>query len=350
MSLSHLNIHHVRTISTAHITPHPRFNIFYGANGRGKTSLLEAIYLLSTGHSFRTREAASLISHGEEALTVFARTERDESISIQKSRTKNTQVKINQETCCRSSDLALFLPCQVFHHGIFHIIDEGPATRRALLDWGLFHVKPSYHALWKDYRRVIKQRNALLRQKASSQQCAPWDNLLVDLAYELDLLRFDYVQSWSAEFYKKMSELSDFPCTLHYYKGWDKKGTGASLKSILTDQFERDSQAQYTHSGAHHADLSFESSHLKAKSFFSRGQQKIMLIALKLAQAGLLTKPCVYLFDDLTAELDQNHIQRLMVCLHKTTGQFFITALDEQPLGSLISDQEGLSFSMECFT
>lgn len=352
MSLTHLNVHHVRNIAQAQLALHPRFNVFCGANGSGKTSLLEAIYLLGTGHSFRTRETASLIRQGESALTVFARTHMQDSISIQKSLTSHTTVKINQQPCNRSSELAYFLPCQSFYQDIFHIIDEGPAVRRGLLDWGLFHVKQSYLAIWKDYRRVIKQRNALLRQKASAQQCEPWNHLLVNLASQLDVMRAEYFYDWSAAFQSIVAQLTDTPCTIRYYKGWDKKNTGKDLATILKEQFVSDTQAQYTHSGAHHADIIFETTSLHPRQSLSRGQQKIILIACKLAQAQLLSKPCVYLFDDIAAELDAHHLQRFIACLRQIKGQFFLTAIDASAFRPLIAEEDARYFLIEkgCFT
>ena len=354
MSLTHLNIHHVRNISTASLTLHPRYNVFHGSNGSGKTSVLEAIYLLGTGHSFCTREISSLSHHGEPALTVFARTNTEESVSIQKSLSSPTQVKLNQQHCQRSSELAHFLPCQAFYQDIFQIIDEGPSVRRSLLDWGLFHEKQSYHGLWKDYRRVIKQRNALLRQKAKQQQFAPWNKMLVELAVELDSMRAEYFFDWSVIFQTLLGQLTNTPCTIHYYKGWDKKASGKELSVILNEQFDSDLHSQYTHSGAHHADILFDSAALKAKQSLSRGQQKIILIALKLAQAQLLPKPCVYLFDDIAAELDAMHLLRFIDCLSHIKGQFFLTAIDPSyllnSLGS--SDSEAAVFAIDsgCFT
>lgn len=352
MSLSILNVHHVRNIPAASLTLHPRYNIFHGANGSGKTSVLEAIYLLGTGHSFCTREIASLIRHGEPALTVFARTHADESVSIQKSLANPTLVKLNQQPCQRSSELAHFLPCQAFYQDIFQIMDEGPSIRRSLLDWGLFHVKQSYHTLWKDYRRVIKQRNALLRQKAAQPQFDPWNKMLIELATELNALRADYFRDWSDAFQTLLAQLTDTPCSIAYYKGWDKKATGKPLATILNEQFESDLHQQYTHSGAHQADILFDSAALKAKQSLSRGQQKIILIALKLAQTQLLPKPCVYLFDDIAAELDAHHLQRFVNCLSQIHGQFFLTAIDPTYMLKFLNKNEVTIFEINngCFT
>ena len=333
MRIKELNIHHLRHIESARLHCDPKFNLIYGPNGSGKTSLLESIYLLSSGHSFRTREISPLVRHGENSLTVFARTISDETVSIQKSLSGPTQVKLNGQSCFSSSVLAHFLPCQVFYQDIFQVIDAGPLVRRMVLDWGLFHVEPSYHTVWKNYKLVLKQRNALLRQKANKTMFIPWDKQLVELGNELHQMRQAYFERWTEVFYSILLELTDVPCTIHYFKGWDKKGTGQSLDELLAEQFVQDQQRQFTHVGAHQADILFDLSSKKAKLLLSRGQQKIVLIALKLAQARLVPTDCIYLFDDVSAELDAQHLDRLFACLQSIDGQLFLTAIDESIFG-----------------
>ena len=343
-SLSDLVINHLRNISSAKLSLNPQCNFFHGDNGSGKTSLLEAIYLLGTGHSFRTREISPLVTHGAESLTIFARTSTDETISIQKSLSGPTQVKLNRQSCFSSSELARFLPCQIFYQDIFQIIDAGPLVRRTLLDWGLFHVEPSYLAVWKDYRTVLKQRNALLRQKASASHFVPWDMKLVELAVEMDRMRALYFEQWALHFHVFLEKLTNVPCSISYFKGWDRKGSGKSLSNTLAEQLPQDMQRQYTGVGAHQADLIFDLSSKKAKLLLSRGQQKIVLIALKLAQASMVKRPCIYLFDDIAAELDSIHLSRLIECLSDIEGQLFITSMDN----GLMSKFQG-RFSFESF-
>ncbi len=330
MTIHELQVHHLRCITSARFQFHPRCNLFYGANGSGKTSLLEAIYVLSSGHSFRTREISPLVTFDADALTVFARTISDETVSIQKSLSGPTVVKLNGQSCYNSSELARFLPCQVFYQDIFQIIDAGPSVRRTLLDWGLFHVEQSYHSLWKNYRMVLKQRNALLRQRANRTHFIPWDKQLVELGHQLDEMRASYFKKWEALFHKILPQLTDIPCQISYFKGWDKKGVGKSLEDVLDEQFDSDLQRQFTHSGAHQADVYFDLSTKKAKLLLSRGQQKIVLIALKLAQADLVKKERIYLLDDMAAELDAEHLHRLIKRLAVVDGQLFVTAMDEK--------------------
>ena len=327
MSIERLNIHNLRNLKAVNLSLDARCNVFYGPNGSGKTSLLESVYLLGAGHSFRSRDVSSLISTDSSSFVVYGKTFSNETVSIQKSK-DGTFVRLNQRPCSRSSELASFLPCQVFYQDIFEIINAGPSVRRSLLDWGLFHVKQSYHDTLKSYRRILKQRNSLLRQKAAFSLFAPWNKSLVDAAYLLDASRREYIESWSLKFNQVLAELTDLPCDMRYEKGWDKKQKGTSLGDILIEQFDLDVARQYTHSGAHQADISLVLPSLNAKLNLSRGQQKLILIALKISQALLLDKPCIYLFDDITLELDKAHIQRLFKLLETIPGQFIFSTID----------------------
>lgn len=335
MSLTHLNIHGLRNIGCESFTLDARLNLICGPNGTGKTSFLEAIYLLSCGRSFRSRETLPLIRFESESLTLFARTNQNETISFQRTRSGETKVRLNQQPCLKSSELAHFLPCQLFYQDMFQIIDAGPAIRRGVLDWGMFHVEHSFHTLWKNHRQVLKQRNALLRQKAPSFQFQPWNKQLVELSTEIDGLRQQYFKEWVVLFQFYLNKLTFASCDLGYYKGWDKKNSGKSLAVILEEQFASDLHRQFTQSGAHQADLYFETQTLRSKQFLSRGQQKMILIALKLAQTSMLAKPCIYLMDDIAAELDPHHLEKLIRCLAEVNGQFFITSLQESPLFDL---------------
>ncbi len=338
MSLSFLQIQNVRSLKSARFNLHPQLNLIVGPNGSGKTSFLEAIYLLGTGHSFRTREIKPLVATQSDCLTVFARTNDEQSISIQKSPTSTTQVRLNGYPCQTSSELAYFLPCQVFYQDLFQIIDAGPAIRRSLLDWGLFHVEPSYHLLLKEYKRALKQRNSLLRQKAKESYFEPWNLILNDLALKLDIFRANYMILLEEEFHKILPLLSDFDCSLQYYKGWDRKGTHKTLISQLKESYQLDLQRQFTQYGAHQADIAIDTNDRKAKHYLSRGQQKIVLIALKLAQTSLMKRDCVYLCDDLPSEIDKVHLERLFTLINKTKGQFFITAINQSALPEIFNE------------
>lgn len=346
MILTALKIHHLRNISAAHLLLNSRFTFITGPNGSGKTSILEALYLLSCGHSFRSREISPIITHGQTTLTVFARAENQNTISIQKSCSEPTQIKLNNQFCTSTSQLAYSLPCQVFYSDIFQIIDAGPSVRRSVLDWGLFHVKPNYLTLWKEYKKVLKHRNALLKKHAPYAHFIPWDQQLSHLANQLDELRQDYFELWKVRFYEVLQQLTDSPCSIHYFKGWDKKQTGKSLELILAEHFNGDNQKLYTQYGAHQADILIESNDVKARQVLSRGQQKIILIALKLAQGELLDHQCLYLFDDLASELDDTHQKKVLNYLASKHGQYVITAVNEMDTIAGLTKEQFYSYSL----
>ena len=332
MKLNAIQITNLRNIRSAKTTLHPHINFITGNNGSGKTSFLEAIYLLASGHSFRTREISALISHNQEKLVVFANTINEQYVSIQKSIKLPTIARINGQPCLTSSELAFFLPCQVIYQDIFQFIDAGPVVRRGLLDWGLFHVEHSYHSIWKDYRRALKQRNALLKQRVPNTQLLPWNKMLSSLATMLDELRRGYFLKLEQAFTEILPKLIEVECSLHYYKGWDKRNENKDLETLLNVNYEMDLARTHTHYGAHQADLSVTSSDFKVKNFLSRGQQKMILFALKFAQSTLLKEPCIYLIDDFTSELDSIHVQRLLTYIAESSHQFIITLRKELPV------------------
>jgi DNA replication and repair protein RecF len=347
MILTDLKIHHLRNISQAHLSLNSRFNFIYGCNGSGKTSILEALYLLSCGHSFRSREIAPIIAHDQQALTVFSRSIDNSTISIQKSAATPTQIKLNNQFCHSTSQLAYALPCQIFYSDIFQIIDAGPTVRRSVLDWGLFHVKQNYLIIWKEYKKVLKQRNALLKTKAPYNKFIPWDKQLSDLAAQLDDLRRNYFAQWELVFYKVLEQLSSCMCTIQYYKGWDRKNVGRSLMDVLAEHFNSDLYKQYTQYGPHQADILIHTDESKAKHVLSRGQQKIILIALKLAQSELINGDCLYLFDDLPAELDELHQRNLFDHLQNTNGQYVITSINPYEHSKIMHHSDFKQFNIE---
>ncbi|CZH32848.1 DNA replication and repair protein recF [Legionella pneumophila] len=347
MILSEVRIHNIRNIASTSFILNPNFNCITGPNGSGKTSLLEALYMLSCAHSFRSREVAPIISYGQNQLNVFAHACDESTISVQKSITDGTQIKLNNQFCCTTSQLAYALPCQVIYSDIFQIIDAGPSVRRSLLDWGLFHVKHDYLKIWKDYKRILSQRNALLKSRATYEHFIPWDQQLSQLANQLDQARNDYFLQWQPKFYQVLCDLTNISCTVEYYKGWDRKNAGQNMEELLQKSFDSDRNKLYTQYGPHQADLIISTEQYRVKHTLSRGQQKIILIALKLAQGQLLDKDCLYLIDDLAAELDDYHQRNLIKYLTQQKGQFVITNLINNNNYDILPIDSGL-FEVNC--
>lgn len=306
---------------------HPRFNFISGENGSGKTAFLEAIALLSQGQSFRMREMSPLIQFGQSQCALMAHLIDAQTVGIQKTQAGETTVRINSRPCSRRSELVSLMPSQVIYQDIFQIIDAGPVMRRQLLDWGMFHVKPSYHEQWQQYRQALKQRNALLKQRAPLSAFAAWNFVLGELAEQLNEAREVYLEALRPLFYRLLQQLTTVTCTLNFYKGWDRTGKH-TLEVILETAHAADCMKQYTQYGPHHADLELVTCEGQVRKVFSRGQQKIVLLALKLAQAELLNKPCLYIWDDICSELDHRHLEKLTEVMEGLPGQYFISGID----------------------
>lgn len=334
MSLTALKIQALRLFSQVQFSCHPTMNIICGANGRGKTTFLEAIYLLTSGRSFRTKDTAALIAEGYSSCHLWGEMDDHTNIVLQKSLHEPMSLKLNGQACLSTSELVRMYPSQVIYQDIFQIMDAGPSVRRSLLDWGVFHVKHSYLELIKQYRKVLKHRNALLKEGVHDRYFVPWDSQLVVLAKQITSMRQDYLKMLNESFVQTLSQISDFACHLVFDKGWGKGATqrDQSLLDILLAALPQDRQYRYTRYGPHHADILFETSEHKIKHYLSRGQQKILLFSLKIAQAKILNQPCIFLIDDIYAELDDEHLQRVLEVLKKLPGQFFITCHDAEKL------------------
>jgi DNA replication and repair protein RecF len=340
MIVSSLQLNSFRCFENAFFEFHPSFNFISGPNGVGKTALLEALTLLSVGHSFRTREIQPLIQASQYDMTLFARLVGGHTLSVQKSKNVAPQIRINAQPCLRKSELNSFLPSQVIYQDLFQIIDAGPAVRRQLLDWGMFHVKPNYAVMLKQYRQALKQRNALLKIGAKQAELAPWNQTLHDLGVWIDEARAVYFSTLLPQFHNMLASLSSLECDLTYYNGWDRNAQAKPLIEMLEASYGSDLKKQYTQFGPHQADLQLNTANGKAKLYLSRGQQKIILMALRLAQAQVLDKPCLYIWDDVCAELDTIHLDRLTRLMQLIPGQFFITGIDLSQT-SLFRESEG---------
>lgn len=327
MSIHELRIHDLRCFTQLSLKFFSHLNVILAPNGSGKTTLLEALYILSCGHSFRTREITPLIRHSQSEFTIFARLFNGDSLSVHKSSVNLSRIKINQSLCKRTSELAYYLPCQIYYQDLFALMDGGPSLRRLMMDWGLFHVEHSYHQQLKQYYQILKQRNALLRQKKSKSCFEPWDRQLGKLGESIHELRQQYMVKLQSQMQIILQDLSAVQCTLSYDKGWDRRQQGGSLYEYLQAQYERDIAKGYTSSGVHQADIHFLTEALSAKKVLSRGQQKMVLIAVKLAQTELISSPCLHLLDDVFAELDHHHVDRLLQKISNMEGQFVMTML-----------------------
>lgn len=335
MHLTAIQIQHLRNIADARLDLSPGMNIIAGPNGSGKTSLLEAIYLLGRGRSFRSRHRNSLVQADFTQALVVGSLQHNTSrhrLACQITR-QDRQMRLDGKDIRRSAKLAQFFPLQFINQQSLDLVDRGPAPRRKFLDWGVFHVEPAFFPAWQRYQRVLQQRNAALRQR---QALSAWNTEFVAAGEALHEYRLAYLKDFIPVYEETRDMLLCMDVELHYARGWDEQ---LGLQASLAQQIQADQVRRFTHSGPHRADLVLEIDSEPANERLSRGQQKLLVASLALAQARLFSRrserPCVVLVDDLTAELDKQHITLLLDTLIETGAQVFVTVTDAGLLGAV---------------
>ena len=350
MYLTQLDVHQVRNLKQIRLVPSPRCNIIYGANASGKTSLLEAIYLLSVARSFRTPHIKNVIAHEAPYLQVVAKIHsaqgQNHSIGLQRSANK-TRIRIDGEDINQVAALSSLLPVQVINPDVHKILEQGPKYRRQFIDWGVFHVEHQFLNAWKTYYRILKQRNAALRQKAGLEAIKLWDGQLIQEAKQITLLRETYLQQLLPIFQQYVQKLLQLDVEISYQRGWNHD---FSLTETLGGNLEKDRLRGFTSAGPHRAELEIFYLGKPVQTVFSRGQQKLLVCAMRLAQITHLKQQnqqqSLLLVDDLAAELDIQHRRNLVDLLIDTHAQLFITATEAEAL-ELPSEIEQKMFHVE---
>ena len=333
MALTRLALSNFRNIVAADLPLAPAVNLFCGENGSGKTSLLEAVHMLGTGRSFRSRQSQGVIQYGEEALTVFGRLNNGSSLGVEKRRDGQGRIRINQAAAETSSQLASCLPLQVINSESFGALDGGPGVRRQLLDWTVFHVEHSFAGHWKAYQSALKQRNALLRRgKIDRNLLAPWERQLVQSGQLVDKLRRTVFERLYLLFKERLEDLPEAvfgELDIHYRSGW-KKDLG--LAEALQAALDGDMGQGFTRVGPHRADIRFVIHGEPAHSVLSRGQQKMAVCALRTAMASAVEGPQrpVFLVDDLPSELDKANQALFARWVASCASQVLVTGIDHR--------------------
>ncbi|MGR6979841.1 DNA replication/repair protein RecF [Testudinibacter sp. P27/CKL/0425] len=337
MALSRLIISDFRNLQAVDFEPNPGFNFIVGNNGSGKTSLLEAIYYLGHGRSFKSAVSQRIIHYDQPHFTLHARMneqQHDWALGLQKTRQGDTLVKINGEDGNKISDLAQLLPMQIISPEGLTLLNGGPAFRRAFLDWGLFHHQAEFYSAWARLRRLLKQRNAALQQSSHYAALKIWDTELSLLAHQVSDWRREYADTLRPNIEQTCKLfLPELEIQLSFHQGWDKDSHYAEL---LAQNFERDKNIGYTVAGPQKADFRFKANGLPVDDVLSRGQLKLMMCALRLAQGEHLTqtkqRSCLFLLDDFASELDQTKRALLAERLQNSGSQVFVTAITQDQL------------------
>ncbi|MDH5484031.1 MAG: DNA replication/repair protein RecF [Gammaproteobacteria bacterium] len=336
MSLQSLDICQFRNLHQVNINTDAGLNIITGLNAAGKTSLLEAIFYLSYGRSFRSSQTRDLIENHQDFFRLVSKiksSQRIHTLGIQKS-TKDQTIRIDQQNISSLSELSTLLPVIALHPDSHQLIAAGPEFRRQYLDWGVFHVEHAFIKSWKDYRKALSQRNAALRTNQPDKICSLWHQAISENAEKINLYRLAYLEQLEQSLDLISSTLfENNRVGLEYKRGWSDE---MDYQGYLEHNLQKDREKGFTQAGPHRADLKIRLDDKSAQTSISRGQQKKLVTLLKLAQLDVFVKnsdkTCILLFDDLPAELDRANRRILMEMLSSINVQLFVTAIEVEQL------------------
>ncbi len=339
MTINRLLINNLRNLKSVDIKLSPNVNVFYGDNGSGKTSLLEAIYLLGRARSFRTQKQKSIITKDKDFFQIFCTTSDnntgyEKKIGLEFSN-KKIRIQLSGQPLKKSSDLIKHLPLTLITPDSKSLLFQGPSLRRKFLDWGVFHVEHSFLEHSVRYQKALKQRNSLLRQKISEKRLYSfWNQELKEHALKIHSSRKTYVNIFFERLIHYLNQLIDIsPISMEYLAGWPLE---LEYISMLTKTYNKDMKFGFTEKGPHRSDLLFKVDGQPVQEKLSGGQLKLFTCALYLAQCALFSTKSnnsnTILIDDLPAELDKNHRSTLLGSLYSLDTQIFVTTTDPEML------------------
>lgn len=329
MRLIRLEVRNVRVLADLECVPEAGLNVFVGANGSGKTSILECIHILGSGRSFRTHRLGELIRRGESWLRVWGEIGSDDGaatpVGVEKG-DEGVRIRVAGDGVRSASELARQFPMVVITPDSQRLLTDGAELRRQLMDWALFHVEPGYLAVLQRYRRALRQRNAELR--AGAGVLSAWDQELAEAGEALHAQRDRFLGGILPVYAETLERLIPMMVDIRYRPGWD---ASVGLREALEAGTPTDRARGFTGVGPHRADLRFRTDGAPAHQVLSRGEGKLFVVGLVLAQGRFLMdrqgrRPMV-LVDDLASELDEDSRGRFFAQLQALGAQSFITTV-----------------------
>ena len=335
MRLERLRIRGLRCLAEADIELGEGIHAFVGANGAGKTSVLEAAFLLSHGRSFRAGAKDVLLQRGASALSVFGEI-RHEDGRIGRVGLGREGARWEARLDGRTASLGeVVSECAVvcFEPGSHALIAGAAEERRRYLDWGVFHVEHEFLLAWRRYQRALKQRNSLLRTggAVAPELFQSWEAELSQAGERIHAMRLRYLDLLSPHLERTIGGLLPElgAIQLRYRRGWpEERGLG----EVLADQRDRDLARGHTTQGVHRADWSISFEQAPLREHLSRGQEKLTALGCLLAQAALFAGqkgewPIVCL-DDLASALDLAHQTAVVGQLTGVGAQVLVTGTE----------------------
>lgn len=315
-------------------------NVIYGANARGKTNLLEAIYIMSTSRSHRGAKENEIIRFGQASTKVAAKfysRNRENKIELDFFSNKKKRIKINGVVASKTSQLMGYFNAVIFCPEDLRLVKGSPGTRRKLLDFGICPLRQKYFNSLSSYFKILEQRNRLLKDNPESEMLWVWDEKLVESGADIIWYRKSFLERLNEKIKVILKEICDEKVELIYDCGFsvedfnDKESIKKSFEEEIKKNKEREKRLGVSLTGPHRDDFKIILNEKDAKLYASQGQQRTIALAIKMAEVELIKdnigEPPVLLLDDVLSELDVNRrdyvlnkikdIQVIITCTEK---------------------------------
>ncbi len=321
-------------------------NVIYGANARGKTNLLEAIYIMSTGRSHRGAKDNELIRFNQTSTKIaskFYSRNRESKLELVFFDNKKKRIKINGVVASKISQLIGYFNAVIFCPEDLKLVKGSPGTRRKLLDFGICPLRKKYFNSLSSYLKVLEQRNRLLKDDPESEMLWVWDEKFLEYGADIIWYRNSFIERLTEKIQPITKEIGNEKVELIYDCGFkidnlnDKENIKKCFKEELNKIKEREKKAGISLIGPHRDDFKIYLNDSDAKLYASQGQQRTIALAIKMAEVELIKEnigePPVLLLDDVLSELDES---RRNYVLNKIKDiQVIITCTEKDIFGNI---------------
>ena len=335
MHVTRLEFSGLRCFERGQLLPGPGINLLLGANGSGKTSILEALHLMAYGRSFRGRVRDGLVRSTAVAVEVFVEW-AEAGGRLRRAGLRHQgqswEGRLDGAPLGQLGDLCAALSVVTFEPGSHALVMGAAEARRRFMDWGLFHVEQEFLLLWRRYARALKQRNALLKSRQRDGQLDAWEHEMDHAGTLLSQHRERYLQQMQPYLAATAGALlpEAGETELNFQPGWRREEL--SLADALLLSRDRDLATGFTSVGPHRADWRIVQAAIPGREALSRGQAKLTALSALLAQAehqaAIRGDWPVVALDDLASELDRPHQRLVLQRLRDYGAQVLVTGTD----------------------
>ena len=336
MPITKISLNNFRCFKNLELSLSPGINFFFGSNGSGKTSILESVFIFSSGKSFKSSNLTSLINYDNDKFILKGfDNKKGYIVEIEKSKNKTISISLNNNKT-NTSKLVKEFPCTPIHNNTFSFADASPDFRRKLVDRSIFIAEDNFSKVWFSFYRSLRQRNFLIKNNRISD-IYNWNTKLADEAEKLTKYRKGFFEKTLNEFYLlinllKPEDVFDFFnfIKIEFSQGWSPD---KSYLDVLNENKDIDIKRRSTTSGPHKSDIKFFINDIDARQILSRGEQKFFSIIWSCAQHEVLKKhyeiDATLLIDDIKSELDERVFKLFSDLLNHINTQVIFSCIDD---------------------